>query len=1021
MNSSVLQSTHSLKVTLVQRDAEQGIAIEQHPSIPALSALLPALHNMGLSVEREEQQERAGKFTHRSMLWLDEASSAQLGALNQSEKLADFLRRLFTAEAEDGRLNGLAVVAGLNAHEIMLIRAYASYLRQAGWHMSLRYMADCLRRQPFAVRAWLAYHHARLDPLLARDELQETTGKQLERVITALQDADAADLLEKLRQLVAATLRSNYFQHSTHDPLPSYLAFKLDAQSLDFLPKPRPFREIFVFSERFEGVHLRGGPVSRGGLRWSDRREDYRTEVLGLVKAQLVKNAVIVPTGAKGGFVCKLLPFDASRETVAEEGITCYRSFINALLDLTDNNIGGQISHPAHVVRHDAADPYLVVAADKGTASFSDTANAISIERGFWLGDAFASGGSNGYDHKKLGITAKGAWETAKIRFTEIGIDWTRDAFTAVGIGDMSGDVFGNGMLLMPHLRLIAAFDHRHIFIDPNPETSRAYAERERLFALPRSSWADYDQTLLSQGGGIWARTERSIPISPEIQQALGISDSKLSPEALIRAILAAPVTVLYNGGIGTYIKAASETHEQVRDRANDRIRLDAPEIRARMVVEGGNLGLTQAARIALAEQGVRVLTDAVDNSAGVDCSDHEVNLKILLQQAALAAPAVSSLLASMAPAVEQAVLATNRAQARRIMRHRHVPGLIADPAALLKQLENSVNLDRALEQLPGNSTLAAREQQRLVEPELAVVLAYAKMAVKGAFINQEISMQPWHQYYLTRYFPQQVRGLNLCQHALAREIIGTRLANEIVDRAGISFAHDLARQRQWPLAQVIEAFAFAYAALDLDSWLQQHDALITALPAATRHAIDEALEHSLADSVTALLSSPGALSASSWEVFHTELGEFTRADDATPEQLPAQLRQRARRFTRLSAATPLIGAGHSAAKVLGTLNLVSQHTGSTAVATRLDQAQDQHALTTMARIDLLIASRVLARGETEVEESIQALGLSPALLQISALTPQDEGAAVWREQLLAAVSALDEARFQRELGIYGR
>ncbi|MBB5189328.1 glutamate dehydrogenase [Silvimonas terrae] len=1014
LQSSLTPITHPLEVSLVHTDAGHGITLAQHPAIPSLSALLPALHNMGLQVEREEPQERAGRQTRRSTLWLDDACTAQLASLTDTPRLADFLRRLFSGQAEDGRLNGLAVVAGLNAHEIMLVRAYASYLRQAGWHMSLRYMADCLRRQPATVRAWLGYHHARLDPLMSRNkaaaaELERVAHTQLQRQIAALQDADAADLLEKLRQLVAATMRSSYFLHSTHDDLPAYLAIKLDTQLLDFLPKPRPFREIYVFSERFEGVHLRGGAVSRGGLRWSDRREDYRTEVLGLVKAQLVKNAVIVPTGAKGGFVCKLLPFEASREATQAEGVACYQLFINALLDLTDNLVEGVIVPPAQVVRHDADDPYLVVAADKGTASFSDLANAISVARGFWLGDAFASGGSNGYDHKKMGITAKGAWETARLRFTELGIDWTQEHFTAIGIGDMSGDVFGNGMLLMPHLQLLGAFDHRHIFIDPTPDTAAALAERQRLFALPRSSWADYNPALISAGGGVYARTERQITVSDVVRQWLGLDQNTVTPDVLIRAMLAAPVTVLYNGGIGTYVKAAQETHEQVRDRANDRIRLDAPAVRARMVVEGGNLGMTQAARVALATQGVRVMTDAVDNSAGVDCSDHEVNLKILLRQAALPAAATSTLLTGMTGAVERAVLATNRAQARRILRHRHQPGLLADPCALLLQLEHATGLDRALEQLPADVVIQQREQGMLYEPELAVLLAHSKMAIKSAVLagTHAIPIQPWHAYLLTRYFPQPVRTLNLTAHALKHEIIATRLANELVDRAGIGFAHDLVRRRGWPLLRVTEAFAFAWAALDMDTWLQRHDALITTLPAATRHAIDTALEQGLADAVNAVLASPAVSSPASWAVFADQLGEFTEAPAITPTLLPEEINRRVRRFVRLSAATPLIAHGHHAATVLSALEQVSHATGLATITPKLDTA----AQTVIARIELLLTSALLAQRGSQVQDVVSRLGLTEALALVSGSASA--------EHLAAAVAQLDEARFQHELGLH--
>ena len=558
--------------------------------------------------------------------------------------------------------------------------------------------------------------------------------------------------------------------------------------------------EIFVYSPRFEGVHLRGGKVARGGLRWSDRPEDFRTEVLGLLKAQMVKNVVIVPVGSKGGFVLKKAPPMTDREAFLNEGIACYSDYLRGLLDVTDNRVGDTIVPPPHVVRHDADDPYLVVAADKGTATFSDYANAISAEYGFWLGDAFASGGSAGYDHKEMGITARGAWESVKRHFRELGVNIQTTDFTCVGIGDMSGDVFGNGMLLSRHIRLLAAFDHRHIFIDPAPDVAASFAERERLFALPRSSWADYNQKLISPGGGIWARSEKSVPISPQAQAALGITTAKLVPSELISAILKAPADLLYNGGIGTYVKAAGESHADVGDRANDTLRINGAELRCKVIGEGGNLGLTQLGRIEAALNGVRLYTDAIDNSAGVDTSDHEVNIKILLSlpmaDGELTEKQRNAQLVGMTEDVAALVLRDNYFQGQSLSVSGRMGTRLLDPQQrFIRFLEKQGQLNRALEFLPSEDDFADRRSKgiALTSPERAVLLAYSKMWLFDELLASNLPEDAWVGTAVARYFPSVLKekfGSYIERHPLKREIVATHVLNSMVNRVGSTFVH---------------------------------------------------------------------------------------------------------------------------------------------------------------------------------------------------------------------------------------
>ncbi|MEO6319211.1 MAG: NAD-glutamate dehydrogenase domain-containing protein, partial [Polaromonas sp.] len=633
-----------------------------------------------------------------------------------------------------------------------------------------------------------------------------------------------------------ATLRTNAWQLTASGESKPYLSFKLNPREVPGVPEPKPLFEIWVYSPRVEGVHLRRGKVARGGLRWSDRREDFRTEVLGLVKAQQVKNTVIVPVGSKGGFVLKNAPPASDREAWMAEGVACYRLFLSGLLDVTDNVVKGAVVPPASVVRHDPDDPYLVVAADKGTATFSDIANSVSASYGFWLGDAFASGGSFGYDHKKMGITARGAWESVKRHFRALSVNTQTTPFTVAGIGDMSGDVFGNGMLLSEQIRLVAAFDHRHIFIDPTPDTARSFAERQRLFVLPRSSWDDYDKSLISAGGGVYPRSAKSISLSPEARAAIGIEAAELTPAELLRAILLAPVDLLYNGGIGTYVKASFESHAQVGDKAGDAFRVNGGELRCKVLAEGGNLGCTQNGRIEYASKGGLIYTDAIDNSAGVDCSDHEVNIKILLGSVVEAGDLTlkqrNDLLASMTDEVGLLVLTDNyyQTQALEIASHRSLY-LLDGQQRLMQWLERNGRLDRAVEFLPTDKDIAQRKAQKtgLTAPEGAVVLAYAKMSVFEGLMDSNLPDDPYYSRALKAYFPKVLTekfGAAIANHPLRREIIATFITNTVVNRTGATFVNFIASEAVATVADVIRAFTLAREIFDLEPLWDQIDAL---------------------------------------------------------------------------------------------------------------------------------------------------------------------------------------------------
>ncbi len=810
----------------------------------ALSRSLPMLEHLGVSVDEERPYriQTAGAtpaWIHDFGLELTDDTEFDIERVK--DLFEDAFERVWHARIENDNFNRLVLRASLSAREVTILRAYAKYLRQVGSTFSDAYIERALTGNPAIARQLVELFIARFDPRVG-EAREAQTARLLSAIESALDQVPNLDEDRILRQflgVINATWRTNYYCHETRDsvvePKP-YLSFKFDPAQVPGLPEPKPMFEIWVYSPRVEGVHLRGGRVARGGLRWSDRREDFRTEVLGLMKAQMVKNVVIVPVGSKGGFVVKNPPPPTDRDAWMREGIACYQTFLRGLLDLTDNRVGTTLVPPADVVRHDPDDPYLVVAADKGTATFSDYANAISQEYGFWLDDAFASGGSVGYDHKKMAITARGAWESVKRHFRELGVDTQSTSFTVAGIGDMSGDVFGNGMLLSPHIRLVAAFDHRHIFLDPDPDPATSFAERRRLFNLERSSWADYDAALISAGGGVFPRTAKTVVLTPAVQAALGIEAPALTPTELIRAILQASVDLLYNGGVGTYVKAARETNAQVGDRANDAVRVNGADLRCKVVAEGGNLGFTQFGRIEFAQRGGRINTDAIDNSAGVDCSDHEVNIKILLglvvADGEMTQKQRNALLAEMTDEVGLLVLRDNyyQTQALSIAGHYGVELLDAE-ARLMRYLERLGRLNRVIEFLPTDDEIAERAaaKQGLASPERAVLFAYSKMWLYDALLDSDVPEDPLVASMLIDYFPKplQHRFIEpMRRHPLRREILATHLTNALVNRVGCAFVHRLMEETDAKAADIVRTSIMVRDVFDLDDTWRAIDAL---------------------------------------------------------------------------------------------------------------------------------------------------------------------------------------------------
>ncbi|MEO3812947.1 NAD-glutamate dehydrogenase [Sphaerisporangium sp. B11E5] len=820
----------------------------------SLSDVLPLLGRMGVEVVDERPYRVARKNAEPCWIYdfgLRFPPSDRVGDEAFTRLVEDTFGALWRGEIESDGFNALVPAAGLTWRQAEILRVYAKYLRQTGTTFSQRYIEKALVGNLRLAGLLVRLFEARLDPARS-PELRDDVGDALrEEILAALDDVASLDedrILRAYLELITATLRTNAFQTLAGRRKP-YISLKLDSASISVLPLPRPMVEVFVYSPRVEGVHLRFGKVARGGLRWSDRMEDFRTEVLGLVKAQMVKNTVIVPTGSKGGFVVKRPPA-GGRDELTAEGVACYRQFISGLLDLTDNLVDNEVVPPHNVVRHDGDDTYLVVAADKGTATFSDIANAVAKEYGFWLGDAFASGGSVGYDHKAMGITARGAWESVAHHFRSLGVDVQTTDFTVAGVGDMSGDVFGNGMLLSRHIKLAAAFDHRHIFVDPSPDPERGYAERERLFALPRSSWADYDPSLISQGGGVWPRTAKSIPVSPQMRAALGIADGvpALTPSDLISAILRAPVDLLWNGGIGTYVKASTESHADAGDKANDPLRVDASTLRCKVIGEGGNLGLTQKARIEYALGGGLVNTDFIDNSAGVDTSDHEVNIKILLDRVVrdgdLTDAERDQLFLDMTGEVAELVLRDNKAQNVVLAAARaQAPEMLHIHARYLRKLEREHHLNRGLESLPSDKQMAERRQSGLglTAPEFSVLLAYTKLTADHELLASDLPDDPFLESWLVSYFPSALRELfrkRMDSHPLRREIIATGVVNDLVNMSGITFMFRFGEETGASTPDIARAYLVSREVFGMPAFWRSVEALDNKVDAATQIAM---------------------------------------------------------------------------------------------------------------------------------------------------------------------------------------
>ena len=969
-NIARLRDLDDLRMSLYKpRQRGRGIIrfkLFKHGQPISLSDVLPMLENLGMRIVSERPYELRLADGHR--VWIQDFD---MTAPDGDDLPLDLIRENFQTafektwrhHCENDGFNRLVLAAHLDWRQVSILRACCKYLLQTGMPFSQVYMEQTLSAWPLVARLLVEYFEQRFDPDRAGPERgqrgadrkafeaqcrelaagyeDEVLAELLEdvycsrdgepvdaevmpvrrailRAIDSVSSADQDRILRAFYDLVRSMLRCNAFQQDVRGEFKEYLSFKLDSAVVPDLPRPRPFREVFVYSPRVEGVHLRGGKVARGGLRWSDRREDFRTEVLGLMRAQNVKNTMIVPVGAKGGFVAKRLPAGDDRDSLMAEAIYCYRCFINGLLDITDNLDGDRVVPPRRVVRaDDEDDPYLVVAADKGTATFSDIANAISAEHGFWLDDAFASGGSNGYDHKKMGITARGAWESVKRHFRELDIDTQHQEFSVVGIGDMAGDVFGNGMLLSPHIRLKAAFNHMHIFLDPEPDAARSFAERERLFNLPRSSWADYDERLISTGGGVFSRQAKAIELSPQVREWLGVEAQSLAPFKLIRALLTAPVDLLWNGGIGTYIKASGESHADVGDLANNLVRVNGRDLGCRMVGEGGNLGLTQLGRIEFALAGGRINTDFIDNSAGVDCSDHEVNIKILLNLAVekerLTVDQRNRLLGEMTDEVAGLVLRSNYLQTQALTMMESLTGdRLGSEAHFIAMLERQGIIDRDLEQLPDEDVLRERvaRGRGLTRPELSLLLSYGKITLYQDLLDSDVPEDPYLSRELEDYFPEPLRDRFsdlMPEHRLWREIIATKVTNSIVNRMGAYFAQRIREDTGATSATIAKAFTVAREIFAARSYWSDIEALDNRVAAERQNEAILEMWNLLRQMTRRLIALPGGYSidiSSQVSRFAPGLREYTHCLDAVlGEEFLGQLDARQQEFVR--PATP--------------------------------------------------------------------------------------------------------------------
>lgn len=794
----------------------------QKPS--SLSDILPMLENLDLRTDSERPNKIV--LNQNESAWISDFSIAYVKSSFDMARVKDLFQEAFVkiyyGSVENDGLNKLVLGAGLSWREIMILRTYVKYLRQVNFRFTQPYIEKVLLNNAGITKNLVTLFITLHNP--AKESRAQSQGAKIEAEITqALELVTSLDedrIIRRLLELIIATLRTNYFQKTAAGEIKEFLSLKLNSRSIPELPLPMPLYEIFVYSPRFEAIHLRNTKVARGGLRWSDRREDFRTEVLGLMKAQVVKNSVIVPSGAKGGFVLKAVPSQATREILQTEVMYCYKSFIRGLLDITDNIKDTKSVRPKNVVCYDDFDPYLVVAADKGTSTFSDIANSISKEYDFWLKDAFASGGSTGYDHKKMGITARGAWESIKRHFREFNVDVMRTDISVCGIGDMSGDVFGNGMIYSKHVRLLAAFDHRHIFLDPNPDPELSYYERLRLFNLPTSSWEDYNAKLISKGGGVFKRSLKSITLTPQMKKMLAVEESTLAPNELVRAILKAPVDLLFNGGIGTYVKSSRESQADANDRTNDYCRVNGGELQCKVVCEGGNLGFTQLGRVEYAVKGGLINTDFIDNSAGVDCSDHEVNLKILLdnqvQKGSLSQKKRNALLVSVTDEVATLVLKDNYYQAL-VMSFSafHAKRNIGLHTDYIKELENQGILNRKVEFLPDDRELLERKaaNEGLTRPELAILLAYTKIHIKQEILKSDLPEDPYLSQMLSTAFPRSIKSQYkhaMSEHRLQRDIIATQLSNYVINEMGITFVYRLQMEMGATVDEIIRAHTVA-------------------------------------------------------------------------------------------------------------------------------------------------------------------------------------------------------------------
>ncbi len=810
-----------------------------------LSDVIPVLENLGMRVVGEhpyEIQRGDGRTIWLHDFSLEPAGQGEINLSEINEVFKDAFEQTWKGAAENDSFNRLVLTASLGWRQVSMLRAYARYMKQVRFNFDQGYIASTLENHSGITGLLLDLFTLRFDPEGGySEEAEEALVAKITEALDQVQSLTEDMILRRYMQLMQATLRTNFYQPDADGKVKSYIAFKLDVNKIPDVPLPRPMFEIFVYSPRVEGVHLRGGKVARGGLRWSDRHEDFRTEILGLVKAQQVKNAVIVPVGAKGGFVSKCPPEGGDRDAFIKDGIECYKTFITALLDVTDNLVEGIVFPPQMVVRHDEDDPYLVVAADKGTATFSDIANSISLEHGFWLKDAFASGGANGYDHKKMGITARGAWVSVQRHFRELGHNVQKDQFSVVGIGDMSGDVFGNGMLLSDQIQLVCAFNHLHIFVDPNPDAAASFRERKRMFDLPRSSWADYNKALISEGGAIFSRAAKSIEISPQMKECFNITEDRMAPNDLISAILKAPVDLIWNGGIGTYVKASDETHADAGDKANDSLRIDGKELSARVIGEGGNLGLTQRARMEYGMTGGAVNTDFIDNAGGVDCSDHEVNIKILLDeivgQGDMTNKQRNQLLEDMTDEVADLVLQNNYAQSGALSLAKLMAKEgIGQFRRFINALESEGKLNRELEFIPTDDVLLERFNHGggLTSPELSVLISYAKADLKLAIVASDLPEDSYIEQELENAFPEVLVDKfkpAMYNHRLKREIVSNQLANDLVHHGGIAFIHRLIDSSGAEAAEIARAYVVArdvFGIHNLWSQIEQLDYLVS-------------------------------------------------------------------------------------------------------------------------------------------------------------------------------------------------